>query len=254
MPEFSNIFDYNLDISHACSQMSKFGTIHNMMETALKLRLTPEFEALVSNPNIFKRFVEWLLLRNNEQYTEYQIQESVFGRSNSNDRIFPLETVELQRFRGKHGSDIEDVIIHTGPYANEYARSFNALAVTIANEIFFRNNAFDTGSEEGKKTLTHELTHVAQYDEGRINASGNTGILEEEAEAAELREGFIEDPDFIFQVGNKLCKIKRSEMSSFVSAAADMLEGHIRAQKDLLDDKSYAALLIEYETWLKKGT
>lgn len=107
------------------------------------------------------------------QFMEYYLPERKVERPFHNDRVFPLETVEIQGFRTKTDMDLDTAIIHTGPYADEYARSFNALAVTIANEIYFRNGAYDPASEEGRKILAHELTHIGQYTEKKDNKEYN---------------------------------------------------------------------------------
>src|SRR5687767_8364638 len=52
--------------------------------------------------------------------------------------------------------------IHTNKQAVETAEKLNARAFTYKNHIFFNSNEYQPYSQEGKKLLAHELTHVAQ--------------------------------------------------------------------------------------------
>ncbi|GHV53904.1 hypothetical protein AGMMS49579_13510 [Spirochaetia bacterium] len=236
MTDLSRYFDFSLEVSEARSKITEFADINKTIDIAIAINLN------LALP---------IFLKENEQYTEYQQQDIFYPRPTANDRVFPLETVEIQHFRTKTDTDIEDVLIHTGPFADEYTRSFNALAITVANEIFFRNNAFNPSTEEGKKILTHELTHVAQYKEGRIASNDTIETLEEEAESVESRTAYDDDPYCVFQVRDKLCRVRKSEMKAFISKTADAIESGIGQQKHILSEGDYLKLLAEYESWLK---
>jgi hypothetical protein len=133
-----------------------FFRINNLLCQAIQLKRQSDF--LESQ----RKHVE--IRKDAQEFTEYQHPETVVHRDISNDRIFPLETVELHRFHRETGRDIDQPVhIHYGPNANEYARSFNALAFAIGFDIFFRSNAYQPESEAGQKLLFHEMTHVAQY-------------------------------------------------------------------------------------------
>lgn len=81
-------------------------------------------------------------------------------RNESNDRVIPMETVTIQSFRREKSAEVEDPIIHIGYAADEFARSYNSLAIVMTNHIYFRNNAYRPETEEGRALLAHELTHV----------------------------------------------------------------------------------------------
>ena len=68
-------------------------------------------------------------------------------------------TTMQERFGGR---DFSAVRIHTGGDADALARSLNAQAFTVGNDIFFAGNRFDPASPSGQLLLAHELTHVAQ--------------------------------------------------------------------------------------------
>ena len=78
------------------------------------------------------------------------------------DRKHPVDRVIINDFNRKSGADLGAVKIVYGPAADEYTRSHHALALVLGTDIFFRNGAYRPETEEGRKILAHELTHVAQ--------------------------------------------------------------------------------------------
>jgi hypothetical protein len=62
------------------------------------------------------------------------------------------------------GADFSDVKIHEGSKASDVG----ALAYTQGNDIHFAQGKFDTNSQSGKSLLGHELAHVVQQREGRV--------------------------------------------------------------------------------------
>ena len=155
-----------------------FFRINNMPCSAITLKRQSDF------PESLRIRIE--IRKDAQEFAEYQHPGTAVRRDISNDRVFPLETVELQRFRRENGRDInQPVLVHYGPKADEYARSFNALAFVIGYNIFFGSNAYQPESEAGRKLLYHEMTHVAQYAEGKIGGNASEDELEAEAELAE---------------------------------------------------------------------
>jgi hypothetical protein len=217
--------------------MPKLDIICRTIEIDLSINLSAEFQRK--------------LLREDKQFIEYDRQGEHLSRGSENDRVFQLETVEIQQFRTEAGFDVEDVTIHTGPYADELTRSLHAMAITIATDIFFRSNAFDTSFEEGRKTLTHELTHVAQHKEGKTGPGYTKDELEEEAEAVEKESIYDPDPYITVKIRNRYHKIRRSKMKGMVMETADEIERLMERQKEILSEEKYLKVLIEYERWLK---
>jgi rhodanese-related sulfurtransferase len=74
----------------------------------------------------------------------------------------PLPESTRSFFEPRFGRNFSDVRIHTGPDADEAARSINAEAFTVGSDIAFAKGNYDPGSESGRKLLAHELTHVVQ--------------------------------------------------------------------------------------------
>ena len=89
------------------------------------------------------------------------------------------------------GNNVETVQIHYGPYADELTRSLHTLALTVGADIYFRSKAYKPETEEGRKVLAHELTHVQQSKEDRLEGQRPVVELEKEAEDAEKKVEYI---------------------------------------------------------------
>jgi hypothetical protein len=66
------------------------------------------------------------------------------------------------------GADFSAVRIHEGPQAP----ALGALAYAQGTDIHFAPGQYDPGSQRGQEILGHELTHVVQQAEGRVQATG----------------------------------------------------------------------------------
>jgi hypothetical protein len=62
----------------------------------------------------------------------------------------------------RFGADFGEVRVHDGAQATESAKSVNALAYTVGNNVVFNRNQYQPGSIAGQRLLAHELTHVVQ--------------------------------------------------------------------------------------------
>ncbi|NOT54933.1 MAG: DUF4157 domain-containing protein [Deltaproteobacteria bacterium] len=74
----------------------------------------------------------------------------------------PLPTSMRAFFEPRFGRDFSGVRVHTGSQASETAKTINARAFTVANNIAFGGWQFAPASQEGRRLLAHELTHVVQ--------------------------------------------------------------------------------------------
>lgn len=66
-------------------------------------------------------------------------------------------------------SDFSGVQVHAN---SSKASELGALAYTQGSDIHFAPNAYDPGSASGKSLIGHELTHVVQQSQGRVNPTG----------------------------------------------------------------------------------
>lgn len=79
----------------------------------------------------------------------------------------PLPTAERAFFEPRFGRDFAGVRLHSGPAANELARSVQARAFTLGDAVVFGAGQYAPGSGAGRQLLAHELTHVVQQGGGR---------------------------------------------------------------------------------------
>jgi len=69
------------------------------------------------------------------------------------------------------GADISHARVHTDTPAAEAAEAVRARAFAVGPDIFFNRGEYRPGTPAGDELLAHELTHVVQHQEGRINQS-----------------------------------------------------------------------------------
>jgi len=163
------------------------------------------------------------------------------------DRTFPLETVELQSFNQKHNKNIDTAIIHIGYSSDEIARHNNLLAFVMMDEIFFRSNKFNTTTEEGRKLLGHELTHVAQNKEKGFKTIEE---LENEAERAEYVETAEIDPIETVTLNGKNYQLRKKDQKEIVHKTAEYVSRWVEEQKYFEDGEEYLELLLKYKNMI----
>jgi hypothetical protein len=85
--------------------------------------------------------------------------------------------------------DLSGVKVHTDAKADTLSRDLNAEAFTTGQDIFFRQGAYEPGSDSGRELIAHELTHVVQQGTGAVSSGqGMTvnppdDVYEQEADA-----------------------------------------------------------------------
>src|SRR6266567_4433734 len=62
--------------------------------------------------------------------------------------------------------DFSQVRVHADDRAAESARAVNALAYTVGKNVVFGEGEYKMGTNEGRRLLAHELTHVVQQSQG----------------------------------------------------------------------------------------
>ncbi|NJM62400.1 MAG: DUF4157 domain-containing protein, partial [Oscillatoriales cyanobacterium RU_3_3] len=76
----------------------------------------------------------------------------------------PLDPKTRTFMESRFGYDFSQVRTHTNVKANQSARSLNALAYTVGQNIVFGSDRYALDTHEGKRLLAHELTHVVQQN------------------------------------------------------------------------------------------
>ena len=107
----------------------------------------------------------------------------------------PLDESTRTDLEGRFGADFRGVRVHTDDRAAASAVALGANAFTTGRDIYFGAGRYSPSTQEGKRLLAHELTHVVQQSAGqqpsRTESAGNGEItvgaaddhLEQEADA-----------------------------------------------------------------------
>jgi hypothetical protein len=69
--------------------------------------------------------------------------------------------------------DFSRVRVHSGGIAEQSALDVNADAYTVGNDIVFGAGRFAPATQEGRRLIAHELTHVVQQSEGSLVGPSN---------------------------------------------------------------------------------
>ena len=102
----------------------------------------------------------------------------------------PLDHATRDFMEPRFGHDFSQVRVHRDEKSADSARSVNALAYTVGNDIVFGANQYCPQSTEGKKILAHELTHTIQQGSDvrrlpdRLETTSPNDTVEREADAA----------------------------------------------------------------------
>ncbi len=87
----------------------------------------------------------------------------------------PLDSGTRTLMEDRLGHDFSDVRVHTGPQADESARSINAVAYTVGSDVVFGSGHYAPDTPTGQRTLAHELTHVVQQRSGPVDGTPAPG-------------------------------------------------------------------------------
>jgi hypothetical protein len=96
----------------------------------------------------------------------------------------PLDASARVFFEPRFRADFSRVRIHTDSVSAESARAINAVAYTVGQDVVFDEGAYRPETDNGRRLIAHELTHVIQQggaDTGIIpdseNEFGDSGAL-----------------------------------------------------------------------------
>ena len=87
----------------------------------------------------------------------------------------PLESSTRTLMESRFNHDFSRVRVHTNVEAAESARSINALAYTVGQQIVFARGQYEPSTTAGRRLLSHELTHTIQ--QSAVASTPNTSRL-----------------------------------------------------------------------------
>jgi hypothetical protein len=135
----------------------------------------------------------------------------------------PLELALRQDMEKRFGYDFSRVRIHSGAAAEQSARDVDAHAYTLGQDIVFGAGGFAPGTQEGRRLIAHELTHVVQQGPlGEVAPQGNrsmpSGVIRRQprpsvkpAAKAEARlADLAKDPGKAHQAWKRLSAVDRA--------------------------------------------
>ncbi|HEU0304366.1 MAG TPA: DUF4157 domain-containing protein [Gaiellaceae bacterium] len=101
----------------------------------------------------------------------------------------PLEPGVRGEMEARLGHDFSQVRVHADDRAAASAQAVAAEAYTVGRHVVFGGGAYRPTSDEGRRLVAHELTHVVQQGGGdhggaRLAVAPARGALEAEAESA----------------------------------------------------------------------
>ena len=86
-----------------------------------------------------------------------------------------LEEPVRRMMESRLGHDFSDVRVHDDGRASESAKSVQAHAYTVGNDIVFQSGQYQPDSSSGQRMLAHELTHVVQQRSGPVDGTPAPG-------------------------------------------------------------------------------
>lgn len=183
--------------------------------------------------------------QNHSVYTE--------GRNPDKDRKFPVDGQSLEEFNLNTGSDVEYATIHTGPYADGLARSLHSLALVIGTDIYFKGNAYKPETEEGRKTIAHELTHVAQHKNRPLADNRTKDELEAEAEKSEKTAESVQSGKIKVTVCGQDYYMSEKQHRQFMGMLKEAVEDELDWMKYTKKPEEYDRIMKTYRRMEHRG-
>ena len=192
------------------------------------------------------------LMQKNDDICDYPVINRYFQMKaridSSKDRVVPISTELINDYNQKTGSKIGRVEMCYGPNADELIRDSHATALTLGMAIYMSSRAYKPETEEGQKTIFHELTHVKQNKEDSLQGQKTVEELEKEAEAAEKLAETIKNEYRTIEVGGREYKVSKETYKKLMQTLKERIEKWLEDQELVLSDEKFLELLLKYES------
>lgn len=141
--------------NNASNPQSLQTKISRMAEPAPAATETPQTEAQTSLPAE--------TATDNEQGVSAEVEQQIAGLRGQGAQLPEQVRTEME---SQFNHDFSSVSIHNDSTADTLCKQLSARAFTVGSDIFFASGEYAPDSQEGKRLLAHELTHVVQQGSG----------------------------------------------------------------------------------------
>ena len=162
----------------------------------------------------------------------------------------PVDEATLDEFNQNTGNNVKKADVYLSRKAWNEVNSF-VLAFVVAEKIIMMRGQHKPETEEGRKLLAHELTHVAQNQNKEFVDHRTREELEEEAEANERTAESIQDPLVTRKVEGKDVVLPASMWHEVSQKLFRELRRWIHYEKFIRPPKEYELLVKKYEYFMK---
>jgi hypothetical protein len=138
-------------------------------------------------------------------------------------------------FESRFDRDFSQVRVHSDATAERSARSIDALAYTVGNDVVFGKGQYSPHSESGRRLLAHELTHVTQQrgaTASQLTLGEAHDASEREADRAAESLAFGDAPSR--DVGARVQRTPAPPSYRSVTGVLDLDKLHIDAVNDFV--------------------
>lgn len=173
-----------------------------------------------------------------------QHRSASISKSSDGNRIIPLEAIQKSEFELERNAELGNTKIIYGHGSDELLRSNGLIAFALANKIYIQTNKYKPETEEGRALLAHELTHVQQYSEKRINNQISKDELEKEAEDSEKAVYRNHDSLEELRIDNRIIRIRKSQKKRLLHEIENEYMRWLEWQEYELSSQDYLKLLV----------
>lgn len=181
-----------------------------------------------------------------------QHRSASIRNSSENNRVIPLDAITKSEFELERDTELGNTKIIYGHGSDEMLRSNGLVAFALANKIYIQTHKYKPETEEGRALLAHELTHVQQYSEKRINNQTSKEELEKEAEQVEKIIEYNPERYREINFEGKKYKLTERKYRELMDEIRKRVEYQLEYNTMGLSDADYLKVLIQYQEMEKR--
>lgn len=151
----------------------------------------------------------------------------------------PLDPVLRQDMEHRFGHDFSRVRVYSDSAAGQSARDVSAIAYTVGHQIVFGASRFSPSTQDGRRLVAHELSHVVQQCAAQGEPAGGHGRLAsiQERHPVTLARTPIDPPKTAQEVVQELQDMKqdvKEKLLKLVKSLPPETQAHIDRNSTLL--------------------